>query len=108
LLNGNTAMGAAFRRKMSQELMARCATGATSAPGEGRREGRPNPAFSVIIFFRHRENPMARQQDDRSTDEDSFGRQDVRRPSTWSSVVVIVAAAVVLALVYYFFSSDLP
>jgi uncharacterized membrane-anchored protein len=51
---------------------------------------------------------MAGRQDDRSTDEDHFGRQNVRRPSTWSSVVVIVAAVVVLALVYFFFRSDLP
>jgi uncharacterized membrane protein len=45
---------------------------------------------------------MAGQQDDRSTDEDRFGRQDVRRSSTWSSVVVIVVAFVVFALVYFF------
>jgi uncharacterized membrane-anchored protein len=46
--------------------------------------------------------------DDPSSDEDQFGQQNVRRPSTWSSVVVIVAAVVVLALVYFIFSSDLP
>jgi hypothetical protein len=39
---------------------------------------------------------MSGQQDD--SDEDRFGRQDVRR----SSKFVIVAAAVVFVLVYFF------
>ena len=40
-------------------------------------------------------------QEDRSTIEDRFAEQDVRRYSTWSSVVVIVGVMVVLALLYF-------
>jgi hypothetical protein len=41
-------------------------------------------------------------QEDRSTIEDRFAEQDVRRYSTWSSVIVIVGVMVVLALLYFF------
>jgi hypothetical protein len=41
-------------------------------------------------------------QEDRSTIEDHFAEQDVRRYSNWSSVVVIVGVMVVLALLYFF------
>jgi hypothetical protein len=41
-------------------------------------------------------------QEDRSTIEDRFAEQDVRRYSAWSSAVVIVAVVVVLALLYFF------
>ena len=42
-------------------------------------------------------------QEDRSTIEDSFARQDVRRYSAWSSVLVIVGLVVVLGLLYFVF-----
>jgi hypothetical protein len=41
-------------------------------------------------------------QEDRSTIEDRFAEQDVRRYSNWSSVIVIVGVMVVLALLYFF------
>ena len=39
-------------------------------------------------------------QENRSTIEDRFARQDVRRYSAWSSAVVIVGLIVVLGLPY--------
>ena len=42
-------------------------------------------------------------QENRSTDEDRFARQDVRRYSAWSSAVVIVGLVVVLGLLYLVF-----
>lgn len=42
-------------------------------------------------------------QENRSTVEDRFARQDVRRYSSWSSVVVIVGLVVVLGLLYFVF-----
>jgi hypothetical protein len=42
-------------------------------------------------------------QENRSTVEDRFARQDVRRYSVWSSVVVIVGLVVVLGLLYFVF-----
>jgi hypothetical protein len=42
-------------------------------------------------------------QENRSTVEDRFARQDVRRYSAWSSMVVIVGVVVVLALLYFVF-----
>ena len=42
---------------------------------------------------------MAGQQDDRSTNEDRFARQDFRKSNPWSSAVVIV---VIVGLVYFF------
>jgi hypothetical protein len=41
-------------------------------------------------------------QENRSTVEDSFARQDVRRYSNWTSAVVIVGLVVVLGLLYFF------
>ena len=41
-------------------------------------------------------------QEDRSTIEDRFAEQDVRRYSAWSSAVVIVGLVVVLGLLYFF------
>jgi hypothetical protein len=41
-------------------------------------------------------------QEDRSTIEDRFAEQDVRRYSAWSSAVVIAGLAVVLALLFFF------
>jgi hypothetical protein len=41
-------------------------------------------------------------QENRSTVEDSFARQDVRRNSAWSSAVVVVGLVVVLGLLYFF------
>jgi hypothetical protein len=41
-------------------------------------------------------------QEDRSTIEDSFAEQNVRRYSARSSAVVIVGLVVVLALLYLF------
>ena len=40
-------------------------------------------------------------QEDRSTIEDRFAEQDVRRYSALSSTVVIVGLVVVLALLYF-------
>jgi len=45
---------------------------------------------------------VADDQDDRSTNEDRFGRGDKERSSGWSSLVVIVAVLVVIGLVYFF------
>jgi hypothetical protein len=42
-------------------------------------------------------------QENRSTVEDRFARQDVRRHSAWSSAVVIVGLVVVLGLLYFVF-----
>jgi hypothetical protein len=41
-------------------------------------------------------------QEDRSTIEDRFAEQDVRRYSSRSSAIVIVGVVVVLALLYFF------
>jgi hypothetical protein len=41
-------------------------------------------------------------QENRSSVEDRFARQDVRRYSAWSSVVAIVGLVVVLGLLYFF------
>jgi hypothetical protein len=41
-------------------------------------------------------------RENRSTVEDSFARQDVRRYSTLTSAVVIVGLVVVLGLLYFF------
>ena len=43
-----------------------------------------------------------RSQKDRSTTEDRFARQDVRRYSAWSSAVAIIGFAVVFGLLYFF------
>ena len=43
-------------------------------------------------------------QENRSTVEDRFARQDVRRYSAWSSAVVILGLVVVLGLLYFVFS----
>lgn len=45
---------------------------------------------------------MPRQNDDRSTNEDRFGRQDFQKYSTRSSVVAIIAILVILGVVYFF------
>ena len=42
-------------------------------------------------------------QENRSTVQDRFPRQDVRRYSAWSSAVVIVGLVVVLGLLYFVF-----
>ena len=42
-------------------------------------------------------------QENRSTVEDRFARQDVRRYSAWSSAIVFVGLVVVLGLLYFFF-----
>ena len=42
-------------------------------------------------------------QKNRSTVEDRFARQDVRRYSAWSSAVVLVGLVVVLGLLYFVF-----
>jgi hypothetical protein len=41
--------------------------------------------------------------ENRSTVEDRFARQDVRRYSAWSSAVVIIGLVVVLGLLYFVF-----
>jgi hypothetical protein len=48
-----------------------------------------------------------RSQKDRSTTEDRFARQDVRRYSAWSSAVNIIGFAVVFGLLYFFLRQDL-
>jgi hypothetical protein len=45
---------------------------------------------------------MAEQQDDPSTNEDRFARQDFHKSSSWSSAVAIVGVAVIVGLVYFF------
>lgn len=45
---------------------------------------------------------VAEDQDDRSTREDRFGRQDPEKSSGWSSLVVIVGVVIVIGLVYFF------
>jgi hypothetical protein len=45
---------------------------------------------------------MAEEQDDRSTSEDRFGRQDREKFSGWSSLVVVIGVAIVIGLVYFF------
>jgi len=42
-------------------------------------------------------------QENRSTVEGRFARQDVRRYSAWSSVVVIFGLVVVLGVLYFVF-----
>ena len=44
-----------------------------------------------------------KSQENRSTVEDRFARQDVRRYSAWSSVVVILGLVVVLGVLYFVF-----
>ena len=41
-------------------------------------------------------------QEDRSTIEDRFAEQNVRRYSAWSSAIVIAGLVVVLGLLYFF------
>jgi hypothetical protein len=41
-------------------------------------------------------------QENNSTVEDRFARQDVRRYSAWSTTVIIVGVVVVLGLIYLF------
>jgi hypothetical protein len=45
---------------------------------------------------------MAEDQDDRSTTEDRFGRQDREKFSGWSSLLVVVVVAIIIGLVYFF------
>jgi hypothetical protein len=45
---------------------------------------------------------MAGKQDDPSTNEDRFGRQDAEGYSGWSSVAAVIVVAVVIGLVYFF------
>jgi hypothetical protein len=46
---------------------------------------------------------MAEQQDDSSTNEDRFARQDFSKSSRWSTaVVIVVIMAVIVGLVYFF------
>lgn len=60
----------------------------------------PRAALSV---GEGRGHPMPRQNDDRSTNEDRFGRQDIQKYSTRSSVVAIIAILVILGVVYFLF-----
>jgi len=46
---------------------------------------------------------MAGNQDDDSTNEDRFGRQDAKKFSPWSSAVVVAVVAVIVGLVYFYF-----
>jgi len=42
------------------------------------------------------------KQDDHSTNEDRFGRQDAERYSAWSSLTAVIVVAIVIGLVYFF------
>jgi len=68
-----------------------------------RQESRIAAARKQLPRRREQEPSMdPESQEDRSTIEDRFAEQDVRRYSTWSSVIVIVGVMVVLALLYFF------
>jgi hypothetical protein len=45
---------------------------------------------------------VTEEQDNRSTSEDRFGRQDREKSSGWSSLVVVVGVVIVIGLVYFF------
>jgi cytoskeletal protein RodZ len=45
---------------------------------------------------------MAEPEDDNSTNEDRFGRQNHQRYNQWSSLLAVVVVLIVVGLVYYF------
>jgi hypothetical protein len=45
---------------------------------------------------------MAPRQDDDSTNEDRFGRQDHQIYNPWSAVLAVVVVVITIGLVYFF------
>jgi amino acid transporter len=60
------------------------------------------PSISATTSVTKVATPMARRQDDTSTNEDRFGRQDREQYSRWSSLLAVVIAVIVVGLVYFF------
>ena len=73
--------------------------------GDFQHQGQAVDAWRASSWRGREQEPSMdpESQENRSTVEDRFARQDVRRYSAWSSVVVIVGLVVVLGLLYFVF-----